>query len=227
MSKSTSFPPIPRFLMMILLILASISYGSAQDKQYATSQENGKNRATIILGALSTGYSSTTNSSIANVENPDNAVDADENTYATMKARNVSVLLVDYSGEAWLQMNFPNTIEANTTTYIKIGEPETKGLSLDLLETVGGLLGLLDENIVITEVYNENTQIGTGNVSTTMTRDGDGEIYLDVTTSQNYTGIRSMMSSQSILLVIYYVGGVVMYGYVAFCNMEGVVRGEP
>src|SRR5690625_6376242 len=103
MSKSTAFLTIPRLLMMILLILASISYGSAQDKQYATSQENGKNRATIILGALSTGYSSTTNSSIANVENPDNAVDADENTYATMKARNVSVLIADYSGEAWLQ----------------------------------------------------------------------------------------------------------------------------
>src|SRR5690625_3199729 len=227
MSKSTSFPPIPRFLMMILLILASISYGSAQDKQYATSQENGKNRATIILGALSTGYSSTTNSSIANVENPDNAVDADENTYATMKARNVSLLIADYSGEAWLQMNFPSAIEANTTTYIKIGEPETKGLSLDLLETVGGLLGLLDENIVITEVYDGNTQIGTGNVSTTMTRDGDGEIYLAVTPSQNYTGIRIKLRSQSNLLGISLGGGLDMKVYDAFYYTEGEDCGRP
>src|SRR5690625_2095839 len=227
MSKSTSFPPIPRFLMMILLILASISYGSAQDKQYATSQENGKNRATIILGALSTGYSSTTNSSIANVENADNADDTEDNTNATIKAMNFSLLIADYPGEAWLQMNFPSAIEANTTTYIKIGEPETKGLSLDLLETVGGLLGLLDENIVITEVYDGNTQIGTGNVSTTMTRDGDGEIYLAVTPSQNYTGIRIKLRSQSNLLGISLGGGLDMKVYDAFYYTEGEDCGRP
>src|SRR5690625_4390531 len=184
-------------LLLILLPLGNLN-AEAQTKEYADSQTNGKNSAAILLGAISGGYSSTNNSSIANVEDPDDAVDADEVTYATMKARNVSILVGSFSGEAWLQMNYANTVDANKTTYIKIGEPEAVGLNLDLLETVGGLLGLLDENILIAEAYDGTNSISS--VSSTMTRDGEGNIYLAVTPSEDYDGVRIKLRSQSNLL---------------------------
>src|SRR5690606_3893275 len=211
-----------------VLFLAMPMAGIGQTKEYATSQTNGKNSATILLGAISGGYSSTSNSSIATVDNPGRAVDADETTAATMKARNVSILVADYTGEAWLQMNFPSTSlpGANTTTYVKIDKPTTTGLSLDLLNTVGGLLGLLSENIIITEVYNGSTLINNNNVHSTIAEDGEGNVYTAVTPTQAYTGVRLKLRSQSNLLGLSLGGGLDMKVYEAFYYSDGVGCGE-
>src|SRR5690554_356113 len=122
------------FIALIMMGGAPLD-GGAQTKQYANSQDNGKNSATIVLENVGD-YTSTNNANIANVTNPNNAVDGNENTHATMIAKNVSILLASYSGEAWLQMNYANQINANTTTYIKIDAPTSTGFSLDVLELV-------------------------------------------------------------------------------------------
>src|SRR5690606_25352466 len=101
---------------LLTLLCSTNFYG--QTKEYATSQSNGKNAATILLGAISGGYNSTTTNA-ANVATPANAVDGNETTAAVMEASNISILgLAQWSGEAWLQMNFPSTSlpGANTTT---------------------------------------------------------------------------------------------------------------
>ncbi|WP_310992124.1 hypothetical protein [Aequorivita marina] len=203
-------------LFLGVFVLSSQSETWAQTKEYASSQENGRNRATIVLGGISGGYNPTNGTSVANVENPDNAVDGNESTHATMIAKNISILLVDFSGEAWLQMNYANQLNANTTTYIKIDEPTATGFNLDLLETVGGLLGLLDENIIISEVYDGNTMVSPSNVHSTMARDEDGQLYLAVTSSEAYTGVRLKLRSQSNLLGISLGGGLELNVYDAF-----------
>ena len=214
------------FILPLLMLTSFVQQSYAQTKEYADSQTNGKNRATILLGAISGGYNSTNDANIANVENPNNAVDGNETTYATMKARNVSLLIADFSGEAWLQMNYANTVEANKTTYIKIDEPTTTGLNLDLLETVGGLLGLLDENILISEAYDDNDN-PISSVSSTMTRDGEGNIYLAVTPSEDYDGVRIKLRSQSALLGLSLGGGLDMKVYDAFYYTDGEDCGRP
>lgn len=213
--------------LLLTLLCSTNFYG--QTKKYAGTQTNGKNSATVVLGLISGGYNSTTNSNIATVDSPGNAVDAIETTAATMKARNVSILVADYTGEAWLQMNFPsNSLPvANTTTYVKIDKPTTTGLSLDLLNTVGGLLGLLSENIIITEVYNGSTLLNNNNVHTTITEDANGNVYLAITPTQNYTGVRLKLRSQSNLLGLSLGGGLDMNVYEAFYYSDGVNCGRP
>src|SRR5690606_34537731 len=212
----------------LLTILCSTNF-YGQTKEYADTQTNGKNSATVLLGLISGGYSSTPNSSIATVDTPANAVDGVETTAAVMKARNVSLLVADYTGEAWLQMNFPSTSlpGANTTTYVKIDKPTTTGLSLDLLNTVGGLLGLLSENIIITEVYNGSTLINNNNVHTTIAEDANGNVYLAITPTQNYTGVRLKLRSQSNLLGLSLGGGLDMNVYEAFYYSDGLDCGRP
>src|SRR5699024_11001054 len=101
-------------------------------------------------------------------------------TSAQLEARSLSLLVAQYTGESWLQMNFGSTVSANTTTYIKIDEPEpTNGLNIDLLQTVGGLLGLLENNILLTEVYDKNgNKINSSDVLTNIVTDADGDSYL-------------------------------------------------
>jgi len=213
--------------VLFLLLVWMPEQSLAQTKEYVKDQANGKNRATIFLGALSGGYNSTNGTTVANVENPGNAADGSETTYATMIAKNLSVLVADFSGEAWLQMNYSSQVIANTTTYIKIDEPTSTGFSLDVLELVGGLLGLLDENIIIPEVYNGPNRVSSPNVHSTMVRDSDGNIYLAVSSSEAYTGVRVKLRSQSNLLGLSLGGGVELNIYDAFHLTNAPTCGGP
>lgn len=214
------------FIALIMMGGAPLD-GGAQTKEYASSQQNGKNSAPIVLGILGN-YTSTNNANIANVTNPNNAVDGNETTHATMIAKNISIPLVaSYSGEAWLQMNYANQINANTTTYIKIDAPTSEGFSLDVLQLVGGLLGLLDENIIIPEVYDGANMVSSSNVHSTMARDEDGHIYLAVTSNEAYTGVRIKLRSQSNLLGLSIGGGLELKVYDAFHYTDAPTCGSP
>lgn len=224
--KSTIFKmKIARILSCLLLTLLFSSTFYGQTKVLANTETNGKNRATVVLGLIGGNYSSTTDASIANVDLPANAIDNDLATAATMKARNVSLLVADFTGEAWLQMNYQETVDAYKTTYVKIDKPETKGLSLDLLNTVGGLLGLLNENIVISEAYSGATLLG--NVSSTIVEDKDGNVFIAITPSQSYTGVRIKLRSQSNLLGLSLGGGLDMKVYGAFHYSNEIDCGRP
>src|SRR5690606_36454335 len=95
-----------------------------------------------------------------------------------------------------------------------------------LLNTVGGLLGLLSENIIITEVYNGSTLINNNNVHSTIAEDGEGNVYIAVTPTQAYTGVRLKLRSQSNLLGLSLGGGLDMKVYEAFYYSDGVGCGE-
>src|SRR5699024_11811347 len=69
----------------------------------------------------------------------------------------------------------------------------------------------LDENILIAEAYNGANSISS--VSSTMTRDGEGNIYLAVTPSEDYDGVRIKLRSQSNLLGLSLGGGLDMNVY--------------
>src|SRR5690606_27469073 len=122
-------------------------------------------------------------------------------------------------------LNYSSPVDNNTTTYIKIDEPSTTGFSLDLLETVGGLLGLLDENIIIAEAFNGSTLLNS--VHSTISRDENGDVYIAVTPSENYTGIRIKLRSQSNLLGLSLGGGIDMNVYDAFYYTSTNECGRP
>ena len=77
--------------------------------------------------------------------------------------------------EAWLQLKYAASVPADTTTYIRFDQPTTSGLSLDLLDIVGDLTGLLRKNLVQVDAYtgatsSENgTKIPDANATTTTT----------------------------------------------------------
>ena len=204
------------FIALIMMGGAPLE-AKAQTKEYGDNQEVTLKRKQI----LGSGYSDTNDLNIADVIDRYNAVDQNENTYATLKARKFGVdlpplLSIEYAGEAGLQMNYANTVGANTTTYIKIDEPIAEGFNIDLLGAVGGLLGLLKENLIITEVYNGGNALATSDYETNIARGGDGTIYLMVTPSQSYTGVKFKLRVESNLLNISLGSGLDMNVYEAF-----------
>lgn len=203
-----------KYFMLLILFSTSINFSFGQTKVSATTQTNGKNSAVMVSGLSDGNYTATTNSSIANVDNPGNAVNGSSSSFATMTAKNLSIALVSYTGESWLDMKYSNTINSNTTTFVKIDKPTASGLNIDLLDAVGGLLGLLDENIIIVEAYNDSNIIN--NVESTIVEDVNGNVYLKVTPNQNYTSVRLKLRSQSNLLGISLGAGLSLNVYEAF-----------
>ncbi|WP_439489905.1 DUF7507 domain-containing protein, partial [Algoriphagus sp.] len=192
------------FLLLCIVCFGLESYG--QTKEYANvTPSSGRN----VAGSLLTGfgnYNPTTNDSYALVTNPLNAGDGDESTFASLRASNLNLLVGQISGEAWVQMKFPSNRGANTTTYVRLDEVTTSGLSVDLIATLGGLLGLLENEVIIPEVYTGATAgdigsiIPSSNVTSTFVKDGDGNLYLAVTSSLDYNSVRVKLRNQGSLL---------------------------
>src|SRR5690606_4804344 len=105
-----------------------------QSKEYATvTPGSGRNSASILAGLFGN-YTPTTNNAVAEVTAAAAAGDGDETTFATLAASNLNLLLIQNSGEAWVQPKFANTVNANQTTYVRISAIDAGGLSLDLLD---------------------------------------------------------------------------------------------
>lgn len=207
-------------LLILVVLLAPWAQGYGQTKVAANTQTNGKNSAVSVLGILGA-YTPTTNTNLADILNPTLAVDGSATTAATMKS--TSALLA--TGETWLQMQFPSPALPNTTTFVKIGKPVARGLSVDLLGLVGGLLGLLSENIIIVEVYNGSTKLD--NVTSTIVEDATGAIFVKATPNQSYTSIRLKLRSQSNLLGLSLGAGLDMDVYEAFYYTGDASCGRP
>ncbi|WP_413511169.1 DUF11 domain-containing protein [Myroides odoratus] len=207
-------------LLILVVLIAPWAQGYGQTKVAANTQTNGKNSAVSVLGILGA-YTPTTNTNLADILNPTLAVDGSATTAATMKS--TSALLA--TGESWLQMQFPSPALPNTTTFVKIGKPVARGLSVDLLGLVGGLLGLLSENIIIVEAYNGNTKLD--NVTSTIVEDATGAIFVKATPNQAYTSIRLKLRSQSNLLGLSLGAGLDMDVYEAFYYTGDTSCGRP
>ncbi|MGK6350933.1 Ig-like domain-containing protein [Parapedobacter sp. DT-150] len=208
METSSTYPKSSflRFFLSLLVMCGMVSTGWGQTKQYADVTPNsGRNGATIFLGAFGE-YNPTTDDAVAQVSNVPQAGDADELTYATLEASNLNVLAVQVSGEAWVQLKFPSPRTPYSTTYVRMDEVTAEGANLDLIATVGGLLGLLENDVIIPEVYTgatataDGTMIDGDNVNATMVRDEAGHLYLAVTASEAYDAVRVKLRNQGNLL---------------------------
>ncbi|MGJ1421893.1 Ig-like domain-containing protein [Sphingobacterium spiritivorum] len=212
MKPQTNSLALPKRIWHLCILLALIlmnvpGTGYAQTRQYATvTPSSGKNQATTVAGLLTSGYTPTT-SEAASVTGPELAADGNTGTHSVLTASNLSLLLIDVSGEAWLQMKFPSALPAGTTTYVKIDKPTPGGgLNLDLVTGLGGLLGLLQQNVIIPEVYSganssgNGTMISSASVVSSIVQDAAGNIYIAVKSAQSYNSVRVKLRSQSALL---------------------------
>jgi hypothetical protein len=156
---------VRRTLTAILVIICCTFQTYAQ--QYATSQSNDDDD-----NGLAT----------ASVTDPDNALGAANETYATLSASGVVVTqFLTVTSSAFLTLNFAADVPAGKYSYIKIKLPTTSGISLDLGNLLG-VLGLLDnETIAVTT--------DEGNAQSRLVKDEAGILYLQVTSDQAYGSV--------------------------------------
>ncbi|MDM1483665.1 DUF11 domain-containing protein [Myroides odoratimimus] len=148
-----------------------------------------------------------------NVDFPNNTVDGNNETYASLVANNGS-LLVSAPQTGRIQMRYDNTLPANKTSYIRIdAEKEMLNALLggtlgDLIADVGGLV--LGNHIFTVEAYDaagtsvlksssSNHFEGTLNGAVKLVQDNIGRYYLAVTPNQAYQSITVSNSVSSLL----------------------------
>ena len=124
------------------------------------------------------------------VETPNAATDANYTNSATLNASGLSVSIgavtVAVAGNSFIEMTFPGTapvIPAGKTSYVRIDAPTFTGITVDVSNVVN-LLGLLSNNLIKVSVP------GGGATTSTLVRDGSGNLYLAVTPTNAYSAIR-------------------------------------
>jgi len=198
------------FAVIILLTLfCSKSY--AQTKIYANSvSATSQNGMSSLLGCGTLGLSPCYNT--LTVENPTNAINANENTFATVKSYGGAALgLAAYTGE--IEIKFPSNIPANTTSYIRIDfDPDV--LNALLGGNLGGLLANVVGNVAL---GNHSFEVGARNSSGTtvlsgsstgpfannnlrLVKDALGRFYVAITPSQIYDRVYIKDVTSALLL---------------------------
>ena len=171
-------------LLLLLLISALVSQNSYA-QLYATTNTSGVSSNTNQF--LSTEKYIPDGTSVVT---PNAATDANYTNFATLNASGLSVKIgpvnVAVAGNSFIEMTFPGTapvISAGKTSYVRIDAPTFTGITLDLSNVVN-LLGLLSNDLIKVSVP------GGGPTTTTLVRDGSGNLYLAVTPTNAYSAIR-------------------------------------
>ena len=223
----TSTPRMLRkFLLCAGIITSTLFYAAsyAQTKHYAQVAPSSGTVAyyTNLLGINSTQVNAANAGSVAN---PGNAAAAPPPALspAVLTANYATILgLFNAEGEAWIELKYAAPVAAGKTTYVRFDTPTpSSGLSLDLLNTVGGLTGLFSKNLVELEAYtgasstNDGTKIETG-VSSIIVKDAAGLTYFAVTSASAYNAVRVKLRVRSSLLQLSLNSGLSMNVYTAF-----------
>ncbi|MDM1093869.1 DUF11 domain-containing protein [Myroides odoratimimus] len=224
MKQKTTFSLWKRLLLLLVLFVPLVqSFG--QTKVYATSEKHGTNSRGTLSG-LGAPYNPTNNKDLADVIDAKLSIDGNENTHTILKANTITVL-VEATGEAWLETVFPKFVPANTVAYVKVSAPTTKGASLDLGKIVGGLLGVIGSNVII-EGYDVNKDlVDNKSFHVTFTEGGTGELYFAVTSSKELSSIKIKVRSEGSLLNLLGSLAVEMNVYETFYYTENVSCGKP
>ncbi|QWX84817.1 gliding motility-associated C-terminal domain-containing protein [Cellulophaga sp. HaHaR_3_176] len=203
---------------------------------------------TFLLSTLTT-FSQTRNyaeivSSESNVDNSANSIDENLNTSALVKASSGALLgLGAYSGH--LELQYPNSVPANTTSFVKINSedeilPFLLGGNLgNLLADVGGVV-LLGNQQFLVEAKDGTTTVLQGNsgnpndFSTDSMRavvDQNGDYFLALTPNTAYDNIRLTNSLGSLVGLgntkglevfgSYYGDGIIDCGTPSFTSFDG------
>ncbi|WP_256003688.1 Ig-like domain-containing protein [Pedobacter deserti] len=208
-------------IYLALTLVTSKSYG--QSKNYATATpSSGLVAYYSLLGVPTT--NTNPGSGAGSVNGAGNAATSDNSTFATLTANYSNILgLATGEGEAWLQLKYPTALPAGKTTYIRFDQPSTGGgLSLDLLQLVGNLTGLLSSNLVQLDVYSgatanaDGTLLPSATVSSTVVRDASGANYFAVTPEASYNSVRIRLRFRGNLLGLALGSSISMRVYNAF-----------
>ncbi|WP_158798321.1 putative Ig domain-containing protein [Pedobacter sp. L105] len=206
-------------LVLITLTLFKLpSYG--QTKNYATvTPSTGAIAYYNVLGVAN--QQATPNA--GSVTNPGNASANPSVSPAVLSANYLNVLgLVSAEGEAYIELKYAAPVAAGKTTYVRFDQPTITGISLDLLNTIGGLTGLFKNNLVEVDAYTgasagvDGTMIPAANVTTTIVRDAAGLNYFAVTSSSAYNAVRVRLRFKSNLLGLALGSAINMNVYTAF-----------
>lgn len=184
-------------LIIFLVLLVPLTYGYGQEKVYAKSAIFGTNNKITVLGIGS--YKPTTDKNIANVIDVDKAVDKNLDSFASLFATNIAVV-VGANGEAWIQTNFETAVPANTVAYVKVSAPINKGANLDLGKLVGGLLGVLGSNLIVEAYENDTTALNSKDVIVDFSETANGDLYLAISASKPFKGVRVSLRAEGSIL---------------------------
>jgi len=216
-------------LLAIIIAITLFSTSSyAQTKNYATVAPSiGTNGYYTLLGSTTTVPNA---NGAGTITNPGNAAIITPSNPAVLTANYFNVLgLYQGEGEAYLQLKYGTTVAAGKTTYIRFDQPTSSGLSLDLLNIVGDLTGLLSNNLVQVEAYTGataapagvGTKIADANVTTTVVRDAAGINYFAVTSSSAYNAVRVKLRFRGNLLGLALGSSITLNVYTAFSYDAG------
>jgi len=174
---------------MICVLLFFYSFTQAQDKVYADAVFN---------------------ESAVDLSN--NAIDSNLTTSATIRA-NSGVALGIGAYDGYLELLYPSTLPANTTSYLKVESEDDLLSSLlggslgDLLSNVVGTLLIGNQEFSVTVLDNSNIVLHTsssaadafGSDEARVTIDKDGDYFLALTPSGGYDRVRLTNSVGSLL----------------------------
>jgi len=122
----------------------------------------------------------------AGVDNPSGAAGIPDEGFATLSASGIvvkAVVNLTYSSSASLTLNFPSSIAARKKAYIRISDPTSEGVSLDLSSLVG-VLGLFTNNTITV------TTNGGGTAQYDLVRDPSGNLFIAVSSSASFTNAK-------------------------------------
>ncbi|WP_316739376.1 putative Ig domain-containing protein [Pedobacter aquatilis] len=202
MKNSTFFSSFGKLIIIQIFLVAvfitiSVLKSYAQTKVYANSVSSvSPNGMSSLLGCgLSPCYNTPT------VDDPNNAITADETTFATVKSSGgLAVGIGAYAGE--IELQFPSTLPAGTTSYIRIDADPTL-----LNQLLGGNLGgLLSSVVGGVALGNHSIDVGARNSSGVtvlsgstvngftssnlrLVRDANGYFYVAIRPTQDYNKV--------------------------------------
>lgn len=209
------------FILVGFITLTLINFKSyAQARNYLTvTPASGVRAYSTGLGGGQ--VNETPGAGAGSVTNVANAASANSN-FATLSSGYFNILVAGYEGESRIQLKSPSIITGGQTTYIRFDVPTTTGLSLDLLNLVGSLTGLLDQNFIQLDAYSgataaaEGTIVPAAQVSSRIVRDAAGLTYLAVTSNQDYNSVMVRLRYRGNLLGLALGAAINMNVYHAF-----------
>ncbi|WP_442589040.1 putative Ig domain-containing protein [Pedobacter sp. AW31-3R] len=189
--------------VIAITLLYNVSY--AQIKNYAIGTPT---TGTVSYSGSGTGTDMANPSNAGSVTAAGNAAVNPPTNSAALKANYFNLLgLIKAEGEAWIQLKYATTVAASKTTYIRFDDPTTSGISLDLLDIVGDLTGLLSKNLVVVDAYtgavsggSNGTKISDANVTTTIVKNAAGQNFFAVKSSVPYNSVRVRLRFRGNLL---------------------------
>ncbi len=161
-----------RFLrsMAVATVVALAFSLNSYAQEYASSQTSSTTTGTLLFVQAP-----------GTITGAANALNAPDNTYATLTSSGIVVTAISVTGSATLNLTMPTAISANKRAYVKIQAPTVQGLSLDLGNLVN-LLGLLSTNTI-------RVTTNAGTAESSLVKDGANNLYIAVTSSAAFSTI--------------------------------------